>query len=144
MIWALLAVLGVPIWLVVGALCAVLWSRRSFSRQPGAFRAKLRPASDGSWPRRSVYARVVHDVLVVNSGLALVRTSIHGVRTATVVDNPDPVAGLTDPVVLALTFDSGQPALLATEAPVHRELETLVRAGGQPAPGSSTTPGEPR
>ena len=37
-----LAALGVPLWLVVGALAAGLWSRRSFKRAPGVFPAKLR------------------------------------------------------------------------------------------------------
>ena len=37
-----LAALGVPLWMVVGALAAGLWSRRSFKRAPGVFPAKLR------------------------------------------------------------------------------------------------------
>ncbi len=129
MVWALLAVLGVPVWLIVGALGAALWSRRSFAQQPGVFRAKVRPATEESWPRRTVHVRVVHDVLVVNSGLALVRTAVHGVRTASVDDTqPSSIAGITRPVVLSLVPDSGPRVLLATESPLHPDLESLLQA----------------
>jgi hypothetical protein len=79
-IWILLAVLGVPLWLIVGALIAGILSRRSFKRGPGVFLAKLRTIAGEtsgvttSWSRLPVYARWVHDVLIVHQGLALVRT----------------------------------------------------------------------
>jgi hypothetical protein len=76
-IWILLAMLGVPIWLVVGALGGALWSRRTFQRAPGVFPCKVRIVSgfedSGKWPRATAYARWVHDVLLVHAGLALVR-----------------------------------------------------------------------
>ena len=79
MVWILLAALGVPIWLVVGALGGALLSRRRFRRAPGVFPCKVRPGSGsgsddpGRWPRTAAYARWVHDVLLVHAGLALVR-----------------------------------------------------------------------
>jgi hypothetical protein len=42
MIWALPAILGVPLRLVVGGLAASLWSRRQFRNSPGVFRTKVR------------------------------------------------------------------------------------------------------
>lgn len=69
MIWALLAILGVPIWLVVGALCGALLSRRRFASQPGAFLCRVR-ADGGKWGRASRHARWVHDVLLVAGGPA--------------------------------------------------------------------------
>jgi hypothetical protein len=42
MIWILLAALGVPPWLVLGAPGAGLLSRRAFKRAPGVFPAKVR------------------------------------------------------------------------------------------------------
>lgn len=77
MIWAALALLGVPIWLIVGALGAVLWSRRHFKKQPGVFVAKVRllegdqPGIGRKW--HGVYARLIHDVLLINKGVALMR-----------------------------------------------------------------------
>lgn len=77
MIWALLAILGVPIWLIVGALAGVLWSRRKFRKTPGVFPCKVRIVSGsedpGKWPRSTAYARWVHDVLLVHAGLGLVK-----------------------------------------------------------------------
>lgn len=133
MVWALLAVLGVPIWLVAGALGAALWSRRSFARQPGVIRAKICPTTHETWPRRAVHVRVVHDVLLVNSGLARVRTEAHGIREASVDDvPPDSVPGLAHPVVLSLTPDSGPPVRLATESPLHPDLEALLHTEDRP------------
>ncbi len=126
MVWALLALVGVPIWLVVGALGAALWSRRSSSRQPGVFRATARPATGPSWPRHSVYVRVAHDVLVVTSRLAPTRTAVHGVRRASVeAVQPDSIAGMRRTAALRLGLDRGGSLVLATESaldtdPSHR------------------------
>jgi hypothetical protein len=126
MIWALLALLGVPIWLVVGALGAAIWSRRQFAGQPDVVRVKLRPLGQ-PWPRRRAYARAVHDVLVVNSGLALVRTTMHGVHQATADDGAAaPVKGIDDPVIFALKFDDGSQALLAVPAAARASFQALT------------------
>jgi hypothetical protein len=42
-VWILLAALGIPLWMVVGALI-VTGPRRQFKREPGTFAAKLRVA----------------------------------------------------------------------------------------------------
>jgi hypothetical protein len=123
MVWIVLAALGVPVWLLVGALAAGLWSRRAFKRAPGVFPAKLRvatrdqPGDETSWSRRPVYARWVHDVLLVHRGFALVRNSALPVGSVTgplVAGEPDELTGLgPSPVVLALTIDGGATAELA-------------------------------
>jgi hypothetical protein len=121
MVWILLAALGVPVWLVVGALAAALWSRHAFKRAPGVFPAKLRvvagkvPGVDASWPRLPLYARWVHDVLLVHHGLALVRISVLPVESVSgpLVDRPEITRLGASPVVLALTLDGGAHAELA-------------------------------
>jgi hypothetical protein len=76
-IWALLAVAGVPLWLIVGALAGTLWSRRRFRAQDGVFRIAIRDPGQDSWPRVAAYGRLVRDVLIVNRGAALVRTEVY-------------------------------------------------------------------
>jgi hypothetical protein len=78
MVWIALGCLGVPIWLLVGVLAALLWNRSHFKKQAGVFPAKLRLES-GSFPGfnekpASVYCVWVHDVLLVHKGLGLVST----------------------------------------------------------------------
>ena len=42
MLWATLALLGVPLWLVAGGLALMLWSRHRFKKQDGVFPTKMR------------------------------------------------------------------------------------------------------
>jgi hypothetical protein len=120
---ALLALLGVPIWLLVGMIGAAVWSRRNFARTPGVFKAKVRRVGGDisgvpdSWPRRAAYARWVHDVLLVHHGVALVRNIPLPVadRDARVepVDG-EAVKGLGDaPRVATFRLDSGAVAQIA-------------------------------
>lgn len=76
MIWVLLAMLGVPIWLVVGALGGAVISRRRLQGQDDVFAVSRRAHGEDDWPRRPAFGRHVHDVLLVNSGLARVRTEV--------------------------------------------------------------------
>jgi hypothetical protein len=77
MIWALLAFLGVPIWLIVGALLSAFWRRRRFRAQDGVFMMAVRQAGAEKWPRAVAFGRCFERVLVVNKGLALLGTSIY-------------------------------------------------------------------
>jgi hypothetical protein len=71
-IWALLAILGVPIWLVVGALAGSLSHRRRFAHQPGAFTCRVR-TGEGKWGRTTSHALWIHDELLAAGGLARLR-----------------------------------------------------------------------
>jgi hypothetical protein len=130
MIWILLAALGVPVWLIVGALTGALLSRRASKSAPGVFRAKLRVTSGAArglkptWARMPAYAAWVHDVLIVHQGLALVRSTALPVRSAADVKAApqDDVKGLGDnPTLLTLTLDNGAVVELAAPAEA-REL----------------------
>ena len=126
MIWALLALIGVPIWLIVGVLVGAFISRRRFLSQPGVFRMKLRASDARGWPRRAAYGRVVHDVLVVNAGLALVRTSLYPVVDATASTETEPVKPFGRPQILDLEFEDGSAARLAVDESQFGLVESLT------------------
>ena len=87
MIWALLAVLGVPIWLIVGILGGAIWNRRTFQHRPGVFKMAKREVGATGWKRTSVsHARCISNVLVTNGGLALVRTHVGAVQRVSELD----------------------------------------------------------
>lgn len=70
MIWALLALLGIPIWFIAVILVAVFRNRRQVRSRPDVFRF-VDKTEDG-WGRSVGYARWVSDVLIVHKGPALV------------------------------------------------------------------------
>jgi hypothetical protein len=128
MIWIILAALGIPIWLVLGGLAATVMSRRSFKQRPGVFPVKLRIVSGevttlkDTWPRRPGYARWVHDVLLVQHGLALVRTEAYPVAalSASSASRDVEIRGLGDaPIVMTLELDSGSSIELAAPSDVR-------------------------
>ena len=116
MIWATLAILGVPVWLVVGALLGGLVSRRRFRAQEHVFPLWFREHDEADWPRSVSYGRYVHDVLLVNRGLALVRTSIHVVERADSTEFDTPPKKLLDPVGWTLSLDDGRQVDIAVAA----------------------------
>ena len=81
MIWALLAILGVPIWMVLGGLIGAIFNRRRVQRSEGVFAVRMRGVAEdeGKWGRKAS-ARWVHDVLIVNTGIALAQTEASGVQ----------------------------------------------------------------
>jgi hypothetical protein len=123
MIWGLLVALGIPIWLVVGALLGALWSRHTHRSAPGVFPCKVRTISSAvgpvKWTRRTTYARWVHDVLLVHSGMALVRYQALPVRSIDDPIAPAPgvkVRGGDDPVAVRMTIDDGSQLEVASLA----------------------------
>lgn len=126
MIWALLAAIGVPIWLIVGVLAGAFVSRRRFTAQPGVFRMKLKAPEASGWPRRIAYGRVVHDVLVTNVGLALMRTSVHAVVDASESPATQTVKPFEPARILDLTFEDGSTALIAVDASQFGLVEPLT------------------
>ena len=121
MIWALLALVGVPIWLVLGALGGAIISRRRFKAQPGVFVMSIREHGDDGWPRVVSYGRYIHNVLLVNSGLALVRTTVHAVDRLDPLELDGPVHRLDDPRGWTVTLDDGgQHDIAVSSADVDR------------------------
>jgi hypothetical protein len=117
--------LGVPIWLIVGALGSVLWSRRHFRAQTGVFPIAIRAADDEFWPRTISHGRLIRDVVVVNRGLALVRTEIHpvvGVRSTNVSGTPKKI---DNAATRLLSIDGHADIEAAVPPSVARQLDAL-------------------
>lgn len=128
MIWATLVFLGVPIWLVLGALIGAMFSRHNFKAQPDVVPLLFRAADDDKWPRRLAYGRYVHNVLIVNHGLALIRTSVHVVEHVDRVELGDTTfKHIDDPIAFAIRLDDGS------------EYELAIDRAGNPVP----VPAEP-
>jgi hypothetical protein len=116
MIWATLALLGVPIWLVVGALIGAMFSRHHFRAQDDVFPLLVREAGDGKWPRRLAYGRYVHNVLIVNHGLAQIRTSVHVVEDVDLLDlGETTLKHIDDPIGFVVRLDDGDVYELAID-----------------------------
>jgi hypothetical protein len=116
MIWATLALLGVRIWLVVGALIGATVSRHRFRSQPDVVPLLFRSADAEKWPRGLAYGRYVHNVLVVNHGLAQIRTSVHVVEEVERIDLGDTkFKHIDDPIAFAVRLDDGSDYELALD-----------------------------
>jgi hypothetical protein len=103
-----LALLGIPIWLLIGALIGALFSRRNFKAQPDVVPMMHRAAGDEKWPRGPGYGRYVNNVLVVNHGFAQIRTSVHVVETVEPLDLGDTTfKHIVDPIACTVRLDDG-------------------------------------
>ena len=120
MVWALLAILGVPIWLIVGALIGGYLARRRFINCPGVFPLRVRslPSKDEKWSGKQ-HGRWIHDVMLVNKGYAKVRTDPHGFKQ--MVGPPKPIndramKGMEEPMSFVLILDDDSEAEIAVAA----------------------------
>ena len=108
MIWATLAFLGIPIWLLIGALTGAMFSRHHFKTQPDVVPLHFRTAGDDEWPRGLAYGRYVHNVVIVNQGLAQIRTAVHVVEHVERLDLGDTTfKHIDDPIAFAIRLDDG-------------------------------------
>ena len=119
MIWAALAFLGIPLWLIAIALFILLRGRSAIRATPGSFTCKARATSGDAaglpdrFSRYDLSARWVHDVLVIHGGsLFLTRTLPLGV--VEMVGQPEPpnptvdhLKRIEDPLMLRFRLDAG-------------------------------------
>lgn len=128
MLWALLAILGVPIWLLVGVLASVVLSRRNFQREDGVFAFNVRAAGASKWPRQVVYGRQVRDVLVTNRGAALVRTEFSAVDDVDGLELAQRPKKPADAVGRLVTLADGRRVEVAVSAHDVGHVDALARA----------------
>lgn len=116
MIWATLALIGIPIWLIAIVLLAVFRNRNKVRSNPDIFAYKLK-TGDG-WQRKKGYARWVSDVLIFHAGIALIRTNAFQIAATRVpTETAPPTKGLgEDPAVIEVTYEGGKIATIAVEA----------------------------
>jgi hypothetical protein len=137
MIPLLAALLGIPIWLVVGAILLLVWHARQVRRTPDVFACKVRvvsgvaPGLSTKFPRRKHYANWVHDVLVLQAGPGLLRTSllpVAGLAAPARGGDPAEVKGLGEkPHLLAVRLDNGAVIEIAVpETAAERLREPLA------------------
>ena len=116
MIWALLALLGIPIWFIVVVLGTSISQRRQVINSNGIFSYKLR--TEKGWSRGKSFARWVSDVMIRHKGIALIRTEANQVIGVEMVSPVgDPIKGLEDdPIELAFTLVAADPIRIAVAA----------------------------
>lgn len=127
MIWALLALLGIPIWLIVGMLVGIMLTRRAFKQQPGIFAVAVREENADKWPRQPTYGRLVHDVLVLNRGAAFLRVEIHAIAAVEQLDIGDGPKSPAPALGRLVTLDDGTRLELAL---TDTDAKRLDAAGG--------------
>lgn len=115
MIWALLALLGIPIWFIAVILVAVFRNRRKVLARPDVFRF-VEPKDDG-WARSAGVARWVSDVLIVHKGPALINTDAQHVINVEVGRKiEEPIKKLDgDAIELLWTIDESGTRRVAVE-----------------------------
>jgi hypothetical protein len=128
MIWALLAILGVPIWLIIGILVSIGMSRRAFKKEPGVFEVRVRSKNGDKWPRSASYGRVVSDVFVVNHGAAFLRTEIHAIEAVSEIDIGDRPKKPADAVGRLVTLDDGSSHEVAVARGDVALLDAVIRS----------------
>jgi len=115
-IWALLALLGIPIWFIAVILVAVFRNRHQVRQRPDVFRFVEK--TDDGWGRSVGYARWVSDVLIVHKGPALVGTDASQVLQVNVDgDIAEPLKKLDgDAVQMTWTFADSEPKRVAVSS----------------------------
>lgn len=125
MIIALLSLLGVPLWLLLGWLAAGWWHRHQIKQLPDVFKLKVRVIKgtyrhiDDKFSRTALYGLWAHDILIVEKGL-LVGRNLHfpaaeGVQPPQTADG-DKVKRLGDnPVTMQFRLDND--AVIEVAAP---------------------------
>lgn len=133
---AILLFLGIPLWMIAGAIILVFWNRRRIKGQSGMFPVKIRVEADADADKESKwsgkgYAQWVHDVLIVRTGAGLMQSTpygISGVASPEQDADPEEVKGLGDhPKMLRAVLDDGSILQVALEE-IHPDLapERLV------------------
>ena len=124
MIWAILALVGVPLWLCALGIFAVVTRNRSLRQRPGSVPVRLRKERDGRW--RPGHAIWVHDVLAFRGSPAAWAESLVQVGAVSHVhaerDRLEGIHRLGDDVVVATFALVPDGSLQLAARAEHRDL----------------------
>ena len=129
MIWAILAVLGVPLWLCALGILSLVARNRSLRKRPGDVPVRMRMASGKRWHRGD--AVWVNDVFVFRGSPAAWKEQLLWVTGLTTraadPDQPRGPKGLhrlgDDPIVASLLTPDGNTVEFAARDSEHALLE---------------------
>ena len=122
MIWALLAVLGVPLWLCAIAIFTLVFRNRSMRKRPDNVAVRLRTRESKRW--KAGHAVWTHDVLAFRGSPAaweeaLLWVSAAEVRKATAEERKSLHRVGDHPVVATFTVHDGESIEVAARAEDH-------------------------
>ena len=107
MIWAILAILGVPLWVIAGGIAYMVLLNRHLRHRKGDMPVRARYASGRRWRRG--HAVWVGDVFAYRSSPSSWNESLDRVRSATLreltAEEAHALRRVDDPVVVVLTAD---------------------------------------
>ena len=107
MIWAILAILGVPLWVIAGGIAYMVLLNRHLRHRKGDMPVRARYASGKRWRRG--HAVWVGDVFAYRNSPSSWNESLDRVRSATLreltAEEAHALRRVDDPVVVVLTAD---------------------------------------
>ena len=117
MIWAILAFLGVPLWLCAAGITVLVFRNRAIRHRPGNVKVRRRRQGKSRWARG--YGVWVHDVFAFRGSPAAWAESLIAVRDAvtlspTASDRKKLRRLGSDPLIARLTDDDGEYVDFAT------------------------------
>ena len=122
MIWAILAVIGVPLWLCAIGILTLVMRNRALRTRPGNVPVRVRPAGKTRW--MPAHALWVSDVLAYRGSPAawkegLFRVTAASERPADAEERKHLRRIGSDPVIATLTVDDGE---------TTRQIDVAARA----------------
>ena len=122
MVWALLAAVGVPLWLCAFAILTLVMRNRQLRKRPGNIPVRVRPAGKKRWT--PAHALWVSDVLAYRGSPAawkegLFRVTAASARPADAEERKHLRRIGDDPMIATLTVDDGE---------TTRQIDVAARA----------------
>ncbi len=123
MIWAILAALGVPLWLCAIAILALVFRNRQLRKRPGNVAVRIRPSPNKRWmPGHCVW---VHDVLAFRGSPAAWKEGLFQVTEASARQTNNAERKKLhrigdEPIVATVTTANGETLELAAR-PEHKD-----------------------
>jgi hypothetical protein len=129
MIWAILALLGVPLWLCAIAILTLVMRNRELRKRPGNIPVRVRPPGKTRW--MPAHALWVSDVLAYRGSPAawkegLFRVTAASERSADAEERKHLRRIGDDPVIATLTVDDGETTRQIDVAARSSEALTLL------------------